>query len=151
MGTVLQADLESAIPAETVRQIFDDDADGTADSAVITHFLETAEAMVLGAVEQLYSDAQIAEMQANPPTLYKLLIVWFAVGLAYDRHPEYVRANGNAWMDRADKLLTQVRKGERGFFRAGLAGPINEQAVSRSGVAASPDPIPRVWDDFGDF
>lgn len=151
MATVLPADLSLAIPAATVVEIFDDDGDGVADTDVIEHFLDTAESLVLSGVEQIYSDAQIEEMQANPPALYKTLIIWYAVGLAYDRHPEYVRANGNTWIERAHELLGKVRKGELGFYRVGLASPINERAVFRSGIVDLDEPPQKIFSDMGDY
>jgi len=152
MAYAVRADLELAIGVETVTQIFDDDSSGSGDADPITQLLLEASSYVDAHLEQLY-EIPIADSNGNVPNLVKFLTLDVAAGLAFNRHPEFVRVTAKDRLDRAMKLLERLRKGDIGLDSELLPVPRNEISTARSGDATSPtyNPLIFSYGKMGDF
>lgn len=141
------ADLEFVIPAETVRQIFDDDLSGTADASTVDYYLDLAQSFVNSYLEQLYA----IPLASPVPNLVRHLTIEVAVAFAYRRHPEYVRSGWKEIFEETKTMLQQIRDGKIGLDTEALPTPRNEAFNVSSGNALSPDVPNKVFGDLGDF
>lgn len=140
------ADLALAMGPEVVRAIFDDDLSGTADDSPIAYILAEAQSRVDSYLRQLYA------IPLDPvPNVVRSITIDVAIALAQKRHPEVVRADGDALMKRAIEDLQRIRSGEMKLDSMTLPTPKNAQVLYSSGMAANPTPAPRFFDNMGDF
>ena len=144
-----QADLENRVSAETVRQVFDDDNSGTADTGPLAELIADASSYVDGYLRGIY----LLPLPTVPNEVKRLAL---DVACAYlsERHPEYVRYDGGKMMDRARKDLDELRKGKTRLDLPSsvFEGAKNEGGFIRSGNPDSPEIPPRMFTDgTGDF
>jgi hypothetical protein len=86
------ADIEQRIGKRTAAQFLDDDGDGEADAAVVDTFVTEASAYadsLLGASFGI----QVLQEHAQDPR-FKGAVADIAIGLAAERRPEFMRADG---------------------------------------------------------
>jgi len=147
---IVQADLENRLSAETVRQIYDDDNNGTADPGPIERLLADASSKVASYLRGIYDLTIVA---ANPPNEVKRLTLDVAVAYAAQRHGEYVRRDWEKLMKAAESDLMKLREGKTRLDVVGSPEP----AANTGGTVSSTtiDPVTnlpgRVFDDMGDF
>ena len=106
-----RAGLEKRISKSTLRAICDDDENGTTDEEIIQDILTSSEAEVLSYLPPHYN---LDELPHEDPVLASAAYD-FAVALAFERHPEYVRSHGEEsrskrW-DRAEKKMLRIQAG----------------------------------------
>lgn len=108
-------DLEDRLSASVVREILDDDNDGTPDTGPVLRFLLDAQSYVEGALRTVF---KLADLRAQSPTDNEIvrLILDRAEGRIYIRHPEHARFDGGKALDRNDKEIAAfVARGQRGL------------------------------------
>jgi len=140
---IVQSDLEDRIGAESVRQILDDDVDGTPDATPLARVIADAESYVEGFLRVAYDLAAIRALGVAAPNEVKRLCLDVAVAYLWDRHPEYVRADGDKLLDRARQDLVDLR---RGLTRLDIVGA-PEPPANRGGDVRSGDPDDTEPDD----
>ena len=138
---ITQSDLEARISAATVRRIFDDDNDGSADASPVSRVLADASAKVAGYLRTMYSLDAVA---ANTPEEVKRLALDVAVAYLAMRNPEYFRADGGRLLDIAVKELQAIRRGESRLDVEGSPEP----AQNAGGLVEQGDPALFQPDDF---
>jgi len=109
-------DLEDRLSAETVRQVFDDDGDGTADTAAIARLQADCDSFVEGYLRGVYS---LTAVRAAPPNQVKRLSLDYAEVVCAKRHGEYVRRN---WKDLLDALTKELMAIRNGVIRLDVEG-----------------------------
>ncbi len=122
-------DLEDELSPEVVRQLADDDNDGSANDSVILRLQRRSCARVLGDLTGVYPTLPTLvegwqDEPASVPTRLRDLALDYAVAVLARRHPEYVRRDWRALMDHYDAQIAAIRK-------TGLAG---------LGVVGTPEP-----------
>lgn len=146
---ITQSQLEARLSAEVVRQIYDDDNNGSADASPIAQLLADASAKVASYLRGIYDLTAVA---ATPPAEVTRLALDVAVAYAAQRHPEYVRRDWQALMRAAEGDLEKLRKGTTRLDVVGSPEPGANQGGSVSSVTTDADGLPaRVFDDMGDF
>lgn len=110
-----QADLEGAMSVATVAAIFDDQNTGTLNVAAMGMVIDRGEHEVLsfmvGEYDQSILTDPITQAQLADDFFLKGCALEYAVAYAFDRHPEYVRANGRERGDRfkrAEERMVRV-------------------------------------------
>jgi hypothetical protein len=86
------ADLEQRVGARTIAQFFDDDGDGFADAATIDSFIAEASAYADSLLVASFG-IQVLPLHAQDPR-FKGAVADIAIGLAAERRPEFMRADG---------------------------------------------------------
>lgn len=147
MAYITRTDLENAMGAGVVLQVFDDQNTGQVNAAAIDLLIVEADARVNSYLRQLYV------IPLDPvPDLVKSITLDVAVAIAQGRHPEYIRADGVALMKRAEDDLAKLRSGTIKLDSMTLPTPRNAIITVGSGIAATPAPLPKVFGDgMGDF
>jgi phage gp36-like protein len=148
------SDLEDRITETVVRQILDDNVDGTPDANPLARVIEDAESYVEGFLRGNYSLTTLRALGTSAPNEVKRLCLDIAVAHLYDRHPEYIRADGMKLMERARRDLIDLRKGVTRLDVVGSPEPAaNEGGVMLSGDPEDPTPVPPKFfnnpDSFG--
>lgn len=143
MGTyITQTDLEARLSEATVRDILDDDADGYVDDDPLERVIADAESYVEGFLRVAYDLETIRALGTDVPNEVKRLCLDIATAYLWERHPEYVRADGDKLLMRARLELVDLR---RGLTRLDIEGapepPANRGGETRSGDAEYPDPV----------
>lgn len=136
MTYIVQADLEARVGAEAVRQILDDNRDGTPDAAPLARVIADAESYVEGFLRTVYDLAAIRALTTGVPNEVKRLCLDVAEAYLWDRFPEYVRAQGDKLLERARRDLVDLHKG---MTRLDIVGT-PEPAANRGGTVQSDDP-----------
>jgi phage gp36-like protein len=144
---ITRTDLENAMGAGVVLQIFDDLNTGSVNDDAVTLLITEAEARVNSFLRQLYI------IPLSPvPDLVRSIALDVATAIAQARHPELVRADGEKLMKRAEADLDKLRAGTIKVDSMTLPTPRNAIITVGSGIAATPAPLPKVFgDDMGDF
>ena len=147
MAYITRTDLENAMGAGVVAQIFDDGNTGAVNDDAIALLITEAEARVNSFLRQLYV------IPLSPvPDLVKSIALDVATAIAQGRHPEYIRADGEKLMARAEADLEKLRMGTIKVDSVTLPTPRNAIISVGSGIAASPAPEPKKFGDgMGDF
>jgi phage gp36-like protein len=153
---VAQVDIEDRLGPATVKQIYDDNNDGTPDVRAIARLIADSQARVMGYARRSYDPAQITLLLATPPDLLICLVLDVAQSLAFERYPTYCRFDGEKLLARVNKDLENLAKG---ILRVdGVQGnPADPVPLNVSGTVESGDPlnpaVPRKqWSDgMGDF
>lgn len=115
MAYFAQSDLENALGINTVKAIFDDDADGLADAAPIAACCE-AGSVEVDAV--LAGEYQIALPIANPPAVVKYAALDFGIAYAMRRRPDVVHAmNEKSWTEFREAALKKIELFASSFER----------------------------------
>ena len=146
---IVQADLEQRISAERLKQIYDDNNDGTVDTDPIARLCKDASAKVAGYLRGVYDLAVIA---ADPPEEVIRLTLDVAVAYAAQRHPEYVKRDWEKLMRAAESDLMRLRKGETRLDVVSTPEPAANEGGSVVSTTVDADGQPgRIFDDMGDF
>lgn len=106
---ITPSDLRTALTARVYEQVFDDDGDGTVadDDPEVQLVIERAHAEVLSYLPRIWDKS----LPTDVPPLLKSAELDFAVALAFERHPEYVRSVGEEARER--RWTRAERKMER--------------------------------------
>jgi phage gp36-like protein len=152
MTYIVQADLEDRLTAVVIRQILDDDVSGAPDANPLARALADAESYVEGFLRVAYNLTTIRALGVNVPNEIKRMCLDVATAYLWERHPEYVRADG-------DKLLARVRSEledlRRGFTRLDIVGapepPTNRGGEPRSGDPDDTDTADKFFNDPNSF
>ena len=153
MTYVVQSDLEDRLTSEVVRQILDDDVDEVVDTSVLARVIEDAESYVESFLRGVYSLTVLRAQGTSCPTEVKRIVLDIATAYMWQRHPEYVRADGESILRRVRAELMDIRKG---ITRLNIEDS-PEPAANQGGVAQSGDPLDTevkdkyFLDGIGDF
>lgn len=106
-------ELRIALGTATFLAIFDENNDGTADAEAVTLVQVRAHARVVSRLVDVFGANIPASLSTTAPILLKDAELDYATALAWQRHPEYVRAHGKneaiAAMERADQTMARVQ------------------------------------------
>jgi len=130
---IVTADLEARVSALVVRQILDDDQSGAADTTAVTRVIADAESYVEGFLRGNYDLAAVRALGTGAPNEVKRLCLDIAVAYLWERHPEYVRADGDKLFERARRDLVDLRAGKT---RLDIVASV-EPAANQGGVVES--------------
>jgi len=150
MPLVTRTQLENAMGAGVVRQIFDDENVGAPNEAAIAQLVAEVEGYLYSALQPLYPDSIPFDDAEIPPVVFTMALD-LAQAYARDRHPEYVRADGEALRKRVDATLDKIRSGAISLDSKTLPNAHNAQVLYSSGMAAERALSPRYFDNMGDF
>lgn len=139
---IVTADLEQRISAERLKQIYDDDNNGTADANAVVRLCKDASAKVAGYLRGIYDLTTIA---AAPPEEVIRLTLDVAEAYAAKRHPEYVKRDWEKLMRAAESDLGKLRRGETRLDIDGSPEPAKNQ-----GGATYDVPV-QIYDNDSDF
>lgn len=107
-----QSDLENAVSPQTILACCDDENAGVASIPVVAAIIERAENEVLSWLHEYAVNGQLPDTATLTADVFlKYAALEFAVAFMFDRHPEFVRANGRERIDRkknADDRMTRV-------------------------------------------
>lgn len=146
------SDIEDRITQTVVRQILDDNVDGTPDENPLLRVIADSESYVEGFLRGNYDIAAIRLLGTSVPNEVKRLCLDIAVSFLYDRHPEYIRADGAKLLEVARRDLIDLRKGVTRLDVVGSPEPAaNQGGVVRSGDPINPDPAPKFFNDPDSF
>jgi phage gp36-like protein len=120
---IVQADIEARLGPQIVQDILDDDYDGTVDANAIAQVIADAEGYVEGFLRGTYNLNTLRGLGLNAPHEVKRLCLDVVTAYLWERHPEYVRADG-------EKLLKRVREDLMDL----------RQAKTRLDIEGSPEP-----------
>jgi phage gp36-like protein len=152
---IVIGDLNDKISATVVRQILDDDLDGTADPTPVARAIADAESYVEGFLRVAYDLTAIRALGTNVPNEIKRLCLDVCVAFLWERHPEYVRADGAKMLVRVRQELIDLRRGLRRLDIVGTPEPpANRGGVTLSGDEDDPEPRAPFFLDpgsMGDF
>jgi len=155
MGTyITQADLENRLTKEVVLQILDDESDqGNTFDDNVARVIADAESYVEGFLRGNYDLAAIRALGTGAPNEVIRLCLDVATSYMWERHPEYVRADGNELLKRARLELVDLRKG---VTRLDIVDtpepPANQGGMTQSGDPDDTDPHdPFFLRGLGDF
>jgi phage gp36-like protein len=121
---ITRAQLEERLSVATVRRIFDDNNDGTADSGPLTRLLTDASSKLRATLGPLYDLDKL-----DPATSDELVRISLDIAHAYaaQRHPEFVRVDGFKLMQQAEKELEKIRAGLANLGTKGTPEPAANQ------------------------
>lgn len=156
--------ITARLGAPRLKQIFDDDNDGTPDDAVLDQLRHDAQGWVESALigpGSIYPSGipGLAGLAGTaPPVLIKIgLDAVFA--LAAQRHPEVMRVEWKDYVEAVDKELDRIRMGKRGLGitttpepAANNGGKVEADATDCVGAQVTGLDVPRTFlDGLGDF
>ena len=107
MAYITQQDLEDRLGAEVVKQLYDDNLDGTADAGPIARWIKDATSKVDSYLRGIYA----LPLALPVPNEVSRLTLDVAEAMAARRHPNYVRRNWQELMAAAEKDLISLRRG----------------------------------------
>jgi phage gp36-like protein len=146
------SDLEDRITQAVVTQILDDNVDGTPDENPLLRVIADAESYVEGFLRGNYDITVIRALGRSAPNEVKRLCLDVAVAYLYDRHPEYIRADGMKLMESARRDLLELRKGITRLDVVGSPEPAaNQGGVVRSGDPDEIAPVDKFFNDPDSF
>lgn len=111
MTYIVKADLEARLGSQIVRDILDDDLDGDPDNDAIALVISDSESYVEGFLRGNYDLSAIRELGILVPHEVKRLCLDVATAFLRERHPEYVRADGEKLLKRVRADLMDLREG----------------------------------------
>ena len=106
---ITKADIEARISPATVRRILDDNNDGEADVTAVDMVIQDAQSYVDARLKGHYSPIPLNKDGGDVPTEVVRLTLDVAVAYMANRHPEYVRRDGMAMLERASKELKELQ------------------------------------------
>jgi phage gp36-like protein len=146
------SDLEDRITQAVLTQILDDNVDGTPDENPLLRVIADAESYVEGFLRGNYDITVIRALGRSAPNEVKRLCLDVAVAYLYDRHPEYIRADGMKLMESARRDLLELRKGITRLDVVGSPEPAaNQGGVVRSGDPDEIAPVDKFFNDPDSF
>lgn len=146
------SDLEDRITQAVVTQILDDNVDGTPDENPLLRVIADSESYVEGFLRGNYDLTVIRALGTSAPNEVKRLCLDVAVAYLYDRHPEYIRADGMKLMESARRDLLELRKGITRLDVVGSPEPAaNQGGVVRSGDPDEIAPVDKFFNDPDSF
>lgn len=110
--------------------------DEEADADVVARVIEDAESYVESFLRGVYNLDTLRAQGTSCPTEVKRLCLDVATAYIWQRHPEYVRADGEAILRRVRNELTDLRKG---ITRLNVTSA-PEPAENQGGIVESGDP-----------
>ena len=151
-----QTDVERAIGTALTLRLFDDDNDGTVDSAPMADAIEDATAEIDGHIGRVYN---LTTLKANPPPTLRRLASDLVVQSGYLRRPEFLNERGETpWHGRHRAALQRLADLRDGKWRLDIGGEPAHPAQVDGGVYLGPDDDNPtgvgcgVWaEGFGDF
>jgi phage gp36-like protein len=152
MAYCSQTDLENALGLHVITAVFDDDADGTADSAPVAACLAYGDAQVNSYLRGLYDTTFPL---STVPDEVKFAAVNFCAAYAARRRPDVVRAmNEQPWTAFRDAAVDEMKRYVAAMQRlpTSTETPSNVgTTVTRTDGDATTDPDDRTFGDMGDF
>lgn len=158
-----QGQLEARLSARRVQRIFDDNNDGTADSAPLKQIRQDASSKVASYLEPVGLMPTLAAL-VNPTTGELLdiakgfpeevvrLSLDVGVALSCQRFPEVMRMEWLPLMTQAEKELCALRDAKTSLGGQGAPEAVNQGGAVLDGDATRLAPVPqRHFDDMGDF
>jgi hypothetical protein len=153
---IVQKDLENALSPAVVLALFDDQSVGTASATAIAEVIDSAEAEVRSYLVNPFGTPLPAAAFTDP--LLRLACIDFAIVFAYERHPEYVRSQGETgklesrWK-RAKERMERIQAAmQRPATLDPSTKPSNVGGQVRSGDPKSPTPPAKSFaNGTGDF
>jgi hypothetical protein len=141
-------DLTDRLGEETIREIFDDDRDGTPDQGPIERLQKDSDSKVDSYLRPIYD---LALIKANPPNEVRRLSLDIACVLAKMRWPSFVRGiDADVLLKMAEKDLEKLRRSEtRLDTMTSPDPPANVGGFVGSGDADYPDDIPPMMFNTG--
>ena len=106
-----QTDLTNVLSVATFAAIFDDASTGVTNLDIVASVIERAEQEVMSWLIGQYGQAVQSDPGLGADLFLKGCALEFAIVFAFDRYPEYVRANGKereARYARAEERMTRV-------------------------------------------
>lgn len=125
-----KAQLEARLTKTTIRRIFDDDNDGSADTDPVDGLIRDASSKVLSYLGPDY-DISTLDPQQTPDLIRIALDV--AQAMAAQRHPEYVRVDGFKLMNQAMADLKLLRQGFTSLGENDPGDPLERAVAVASG------------------
>ena len=147
MAYIDQADVEARLSKAVVRQICDDNNDGTPDPTVIARLIEDAEAKVESALRNVTA----VPVPAPVPTEVKRLCLDGVEAYAAKRHPRHVRRDWEPLMKALDTDLDRIATGKRRLNGAPEPTGIHQGVVFVPPLTAAGEEQAKAFDDMGDF
>lgn len=112
-GYIKDDELIALLGRPTAIAIFDDDGDGEPDEAPMKLVIDRSNVRVAARMPMIYTTAP-SEIPSAVSVLLKDAALDYAAALAFQRHPEYVKTNGEkraqALYDRAEKTMDLVQQ-----------------------------------------
>jgi phage gp36-like protein len=149
-----KADLEDRISAKIVARLFDDDANGTADTNPLNRLISDASSKVDSYLRGIYP----LPLSAPYPNEVVRLALDVAVAYCAQRHPEVVRRDWEALMKAAEVDLKRLRNGETRLDIVATPEPAANHGASftndnaeRTEEAAETGGSASMFGDMGDF
>lgn len=144
------SDLETRLGAEVMRQVFDDDNDGSADTAAIDQLSADSDSFVEGYLRGVY---ELTAVREAPPNQVKRLSLDYAVAQCAKRRPEYVRRDFKPLEDAVRQELAEIRAGKIRLDVVGAPEPGANQGgdVWDGGDDFSEDTVKVFSGGMGDF
>lgn len=144
-----KAQLEARISAKTVREILDDNNDGTADFDAVEQLQKDATSKVDGVLAAI--GIHSLEPDKVPYEVTRLTLD-VAVALAAQRFPEVMRKDWVALMKQADADLKGLRENKTILGAPPVPQPTNQGAsVGTTRSSRVDDGKGSFWKDMGDF
>lgn len=140
----LVARLGSAVAVAT----FDDDNDGVADEGPMAAICADASSKVRGALRGVYD---LALLDAETQHELKRIALDIAHAMAAMRRPDRIRADWPEMLKSANADLMNIRKGVTALDAEPNPKAANQGGSVGSGILDDPEPLPRVFDNMGDF
>lgn len=114
-------ELQNALSAPTLVELFDDDRDGTADTAPIAQTIQLAEALVNSYLLRAYPGLTLPVTQSPASAMLKQAALMFAIPNSFLRHPEYVRTfgenpRGQSMLEQAHAFMERLCTGKQLLF-----------------------------------
>lgn len=129
------ADLEARISKDVVRQVYDDNNFGNPDTDAIAQLQADSQSYVDGFLRAVYT----IPLTPVVPGEVKRISLDVAVGYLAVRHPEYVRFDGHAMLDRARAELMDLRTGKTRLDVMGPPEPASNVGGGVSSVVGTPN------------
>lgn len=104
-----QEDLENRVSVETVRQVLDDDNDGSADAGPIARLQADSDSFVEGYLRAVYSLDACRDVKPNQIVRLSLD---YAVAQLAKRHPEYIQRDWMRLEESVRNELCDIRGGK---------------------------------------
>jgi phage gp36-like protein len=140
-------ELANRISAAAIKNIYDDDNDGTADSPAVDRLRADATSKVASYLHGLYDLDVIA---ADPPNEVVRLALDVAVAYAAQRFPSYVRRDWKPLLEAAELDLGRLRSGKT-LLDVATVGENHEQVRRENPVAPATEAPARSFRDTGVF
>lgn len=143
-----KAQLEARMSAKRVKRIFDDNADGNADTNPINQLRADASSKVRSYLEPMGTfdtivalfNEETGELLSGKvlPDEVTRLALDVAVALACQRHPEVMRQDWVKLMEQCDKDLGRLRDGKTSLGGGTQGGVATPETTVQGGVAVFP-------------